>query len=277
VHDLAIGLDATIGADPDDPATQILGTAPAPRFVDALDTTALRGVRFGVIASYLGGAPEDEEATGIVRAALEKMRAQGAEVVDVTIPGLDSLVRGASVIDFEFKFDLQDFLARAPNAPVSSLAMILERGMFNPALEQSLRRRDMPTDRNSEAYRAALARREDVRALVVRFMDAERLDALAYPSIRRKPALIGATQPGANCTLSAVTGMPALGIPAGFTADSLPIGLELLGRPLADARLVAFAYDYEQAVHPRRPPRTTPPLSGHRRDALDLDLRVRRH
>lgn len=49
-------------------------------------------------------------------------------------------------------------------------------------------------------------------------------------------------------------------MPAGFTADSLPIGVELMGRPLADARLVAFASDYEQATHPRRPPQTTPPL-----------------
>jgi len=49
-------------------------------------------------------------------------------------------------------------------------------------------------------------------------------------------------------------------MPAGFTPDGLPIGIELLGRPLADARLVALAYDYEQSVHPRRAPSTTPPL-----------------
>ncbi len=64
--------------------------------------------------------------------------------------------------------------------------------------------------------------------------------------------------------LSAVTGLPALSIPAGFTADGLPIAMELLGRPLADARLVALAYDYEQSSHPRRAPSTTPPLVGGR-------------
>jgi amidase len=57
-----------------------------------------------------------------------------------------------------------------------------------------------------------------------------------------------------------VTGLPALSMPAGFTPDGLPIGVELLGRALSDARLVAFAYDYEQAAHPRRAPETTPPL-----------------
>ena len=57
-----------------------------------------------------------------------------------------------------------------------------------------------------------------------------------------------------------MTGLPALSVPAGFTQDGLPIGLELLGRPLADADLLALAYDYEQAVRPRRAPSTTPPL-----------------
>jgi len=51
-----------------------------------------------------------------------------------------------------------------------------------------------------------------------------------------------------------------LSAPAGFTPDGMPIGVELLGRPLDDARLVAMAYDYEQATHPRRAPSTTPPL-----------------
>ena len=49
-------------------------------------------------------------------------------------------------------------------------------------------------------------------------------------------------------------------MPAGFTPDGMPIGIELLGRPLSDAHLVSFAYDYETATHPRVPPSTTPPL-----------------
>jgi hypothetical protein len=40
----------------------------------------------------------------------------------------------------------------------------------------------------------------------------------------------------------------------------MPIGVELLGRPLDDAKLVAMAYDYEQSSRPRRAPSTTPPL-----------------
>jgi hypothetical protein len=49
-------------------------------------------------------------------------------------------------------------------------------------------------------------------------------------------------------------------MPAGFTADGLPVGAELLGRPFADARLVALAFAFEQARRHRRPPDATPPL-----------------
>src|SRR5438477_696717 len=58
VTDLAIGLDATVGADPADSATRILDGAPLPRFVDALDTGALKGARFGMLTQYFG--TEDE-------------------------------------------------------------------------------------------------------------------------------------------------------------------------------------------------------------------------
>ncbi len=96
--------------------------------------------------------------------------------------------------------------------------------------------------------------------MVVSFLDANNLDALVYPTVRRKAAYIGEPQRGANCQLSAVSGLPALTMPAGFTPDGLPIGLEMLGRPLSDQKLVSFAYDYETATHPRRPPSTTPAL-----------------
>jgi Asp-tRNA(Asn)/Glu-tRNA(Gln) amidotransferase A subunit family amidase len=259
--DLAIGLDAIVGRDPQDPATAILDTATLPRFVQSLDTAALRGARLGVLTSYFGSDDADAEAARVVRAAIARLRAEGAEIVEIDIPGLDSLTRGASVIDFEFEPDLEDFLRENPGAAVSSLAEIIERNLHHPSVDVSFRRRERAGTRDSDAYRAALARRDAVRRAVVGLMDSERLDAILYPTIRRKPVTIPASQSGSTCTLSAVSGLPALSMPAGFTADSLPLGVELLGRPLADARLVAFAYDYEQAVRPRRPPRTTPPLT----------------
>src|SRR5207249_2569996 len=163
------------------------------------------------------------------------------------------------VIDYEFKYDLIDYLARMPGAPVASLADILARGLYDAQLEGALRRREAQGTRDSEAYRAALKQRDAVRDTIVQILDARHLDALIYPTMRRKAALVGEPQRGSTCQLSAVTGLPALSMPAGFTPDSLPIGVELLGRPFGDDRLVAFAYDYAQAPRPPHPPRTTPP------------------
>jgi Asp-tRNA(Asn)/Glu-tRNA(Gln) amidotransferase A subunit family amidase len=260
VTDLAIGLDATVGPDPADSATRILGGQALPKFVDALDSTSLRGKRLGVLTAHFGNEADDAEGTRVVRAAIDKMKARGAEFVDVTIPDLDAVIGGAGVIDFELKPDLMDFLASVPSAPVKSLAEILDRGLVHTQLEGALRRRETNGTRTSDAYKTALSKRITARDLVVSFLDSNRLDAIVYPTVRRKAALINEPQRGANCQLSAVTGLPALSMPAGFTPDGLPIGVELLGRPLSDAKLVAMAYDYEQSVKPRRPPSTTPGL-----------------
>ena len=260
VMDLAIALDATVGADSADSATRILDGVPLPRFVAALDATSLRGKRLAVLTSLFGDDLDDQEGVRVVRAAIEKMKARGAEVVDVAIPGLDSLINRASVIDYEFKFDLIDFLAKVPGPHVTGLSDILAAGLYDAALDQPFRRRDSLGTRDNAVYRAALARRAEARALVIAFLDTNRYDALVYPTMRRKAALIGEPARGSTCILSAVTGLPALSMPAGFTADGLPIGVELLGRPLADASLLSLAYDYEQATHPRRAPNTTPAL-----------------
>jgi len=260
VMDLAIGLDATVGPDAADSATRMLANKPLPRFVASLDADALRGARFGVVTSMFGNQAEDQEATTVVRAALDQMKARGAEVVDVDIPGLDTLIARAGVIDFEFKGDFQDYMARSPNAPVATLADIIDRGLNHSAIDVSIRRRNAMGSRDNDAYRAAYARRDRAREMVVAFLDAHHLDAIVYPTVRRKPTLIGQPPPPSNCQLSAVTGLPALSMPAGFTPDSLPIGVEMLGRQLSDARLVSLAYSYEQAVHPRRAPRSTPAL-----------------
>ena len=69
--DLAIALDATIGMDPADPATEVLRDRTLPRVADELYATALQGARLGVLTALFGDAPEDEEVGEVVRAALD--------------------------------------------------------------------------------------------------------------------------------------------------------------------------------------------------------------
>ena len=122
-------LDATVGADPADPITKESAGHIPKSYRDALAADGLKGARIGVLRTLWGSAPEDDEVAGIVRKALDGFKAQGAEVVDVAVPGLDDLLRDSSVIGDEFKFDLAAYLAKHPNAPVKSLGEIIDRGL----------------------------------------------------------------------------------------------------------------------------------------------------
>jgi amidase len=63
----------------------------------------------------------------------------------------------------------------------------------------------------------------------------------------------GAPQPSyvswmRSCSLISATGCPAMSVPAGFTADGLPVGLQVVAAPGADATVLAFGHAYEQAT-----------------------------
>ncbi len=212
-----------------------------------------------------GSLPDDDEVTAIDRRALEAMAKAGAEVVDVVMHGVDDQMRLSSVIDAEFKFDLIQYLSRWPNAPVHSLHEILERGDYAAALDANFKRRDARTSPDTPDVVHARAKRTELSTLVAALMHDQKLDVLAYPTLRRKAALIGEPQRGAeNCQLAPSTGLPAISMPAGFTDDGVPVGVELLGAAWSEPRLLSMAYAYEQAVHPRRAPSSTPALTGGR-------------
>jgi Asp-tRNA(Asn)/Glu-tRNA(Gln) amidotransferase A subunit family amidase len=262
VRDVALVLDAIAGPDDRDPATRAgLGRAPA-SYAESLGGAVLPGARLGVLRA-LFGTDEDREVADLVDGAVARMREAGAVVVDVSVPDLAGLLRSSAVIDYEFKFDLADYLAAQPAPPVRSLGEILERGLYHADLDAPFRRRNATASADSAAYRAALGRREDLTRLAGAAMDMLELDALIYPPIRRKAAPLLETQGGGNnCQLSASTGWPALVVPAGFTADGLPVGIEFLGRPFSEPRLLSLGSALEARQPLRRPPSSTPRLEG---------------
>ena len=125
-----------------------------------------------------------------------------------------------------------------------------------------LKRGNDVASRDSESYRTSLSKREQARAAILSLMNERNITAFAYPTLRRKPAVIGQPQNGSNCQLSATTRFPAMSMPAGFTSDGLPVGMDLLGQPWSEPTLLRVAYAYERAVAPRKPPATTPPLAA---------------
>jgi len=260
VTDLAVALDATVGPDPADPATKILEGRELPRFVEALDPDALRGARLGVVQALFGVPVEDPEVDRVLRETIGRLVKAGADTVSVDIPGLGNLLATSSTINYEAKSDIREYLAATPGAPVTSLRDILDLGLYHAALQEPIQRRERLGSLDSEDYRVALERQQELATVLQQAMDDQNLDALVFPSVRRRPTIIGELQGGSNCQVSAGSGFPALALPGGFTQDGLPTALEVLGRPFDDARLVAMAYAYEQAVHPRRSPHTAPPL-----------------
>jgi amidase len=258
VTDLAIMLDATVGPDPSDPATKAgEGHIPA-SFAAALGDRSFRDMRIGILTPLFGSAPEDEEVGVLVRSAVKKLSNNGIDVVEIPFPGFDDLMQGTSVINAEFKFQLMDFLAQYPRAPVHSLAEILSSGKYDPAVEGVFKRAEAVEARDSGTYRASLHKRKVVQEGVLRVMKENRLTAFAYPTLRRKAATIGQPQGGSNCQLSATSDLPAMAMPAGFTNDGVPVGFELLGEPFSESTLLKIAYAYEQTVKPRRAPKMTP-------------------
>src|SRR5215207_658741 len=178
VTDLAMILDATVGPDRNDPITAD-GASHIPKsYRDALDANGLKGARIGVLRALWGDAPEDEEVAGIVQKALEGFKAQGAELVDIAVPGADNLLRDSSVIGDEFKFDLAGYLAKQPNAPVKSLGEIIERGLHHAELDATFRLRNAPEKRETEHYRQALIRQRALRSALLTTLEDQRIDAL---------------------------------------------------------------------------------------------------
>ncbi|MEO2122922.1 MAG: amidase family protein, partial [bacterium] len=114
IEDLAIALDATIGADPADPATTILEGRELPSFVSALDPSALSSARIGILESYFGEGGVEAPAANIVRQAIATMVELGADTITIEIPNLQNLISGSGVIGHEFKWDLIDYLAAVP-------------------------------------------------------------------------------------------------------------------------------------------------------------------
>ncbi len=262
-RDLAIALDVTVGFDPADTTTALARGRSATAFSDSLAAFPMRGTRVALLTNYMTG-DIDADIRDTVRAVTTAMVRAGAEVVELRIADFDSLMANTSVINFETNYDLQDYLKAIPGAPQLTARQILDRGLFHAAMTGRIIAMDTTGVRDSERYRTALARQQVLRTRLLAAMDSLRVDAIAYPTSRRRPVLVGEPQPGSTCGLSAHSGFPALSAPAGFTDDGLPVGIEFMGRPGADVRLVGLAYALEQLGVRRQAPSTTPRLRGGR-------------
>jgi amidase len=258
LEDLAVSLDIVSGFDENDPATDLVaGRAPS-SFLARLDSIDLKTVRLGRLVDYMERA-NPAIRTGI-NDALDWYASQGAEIVDIEIPGLSELLSASGVIGFEFENDLNQYLSEFGSLAINDLDQIVAQGLYHQQIDGVLTRGSMG-EFDPVAYAGALAKRDELRQLLEATLATQNLDAIVYPPIMELPVIIGNSQPGNNCSISANSGLPALSMPIGFTQQGLPVAMELLGKFLDDEVLLALAYDFEQTQKPRRTPAVTPPIA----------------
>lgn len=262
VADLAIMMDATVGFDPGDPSTAAMKDRPAPHYRENLQAGALRSARIGVLRHYMAPGEMNAVMRDKTLAALEAMRMRGATLVDVEVPGLDPVLKAAGgIIVQEFRHDFEGFLRHHPGAPISTVPELVDGGLVHEAIVDRLKRRAASPERDDKAIADILAKRDEARRMLMEAMSRAQVDVLVYPTITQPPPVWGGETSGvATCGLSAATGLPALALPLGLSAERLPVGLDILGRPFDEMRLLNLAYDWEGLAKPREAPFSTPPL-----------------
>ncbi|MGZ7445739.1 amidase family protein [Paenibacillus sp. TH7-28] len=262
VEDAAILLDATAGYDPNDIATAYsLGHLPA-SYTDFLDADGLKGARIGVaIELFQNGNDQEKSVTDVVYHAVDELKALGAAAIPITIPNLAEINKYPSLSGYEFKFQLNEYLKELGDAaPYHILAEIIASGEYDKAQEQSMKAREARATLETEEYKDILLHRTKLtRDALLKVMADYDLDAIVYPTTTQPAAVIGENQvSGANNRLSPFSGFPAITVPAGFTTDGLPVGIEFLGRAFDEGTLIKLAYSYEQGTHHRQSPKLTP-------------------
>jgi amidase len=269
VEDAARFLDVLTGYDPADPITaRSVGNVPR-TYRRALDRDALRGARLGIFTPFFGTDPAlHGQVNAVMGAAHRRLRAAGARLVRVAIPGLtaDGLIADLDVQRFEFKAALEAYL-RTTRPPRSSLAEILASGLYHPSIDSFLRTANsIENGLEQPEYKDRLVGIHALRDQILKSMVDHDLDALVFPQQKRLVVPIGQPQVDRNGILAALTGFPEISVPGGFSARTrsaplgVPVGLEIFGRPWSESKLIGYAYAFEQATRFRRPPRSTPPL-----------------
>ena len=261
--DAAVVLSAIAGLDRRDPATRALEGSLRPR-------EDLRGVRIGVARNLAGFHPGVD---ALFEDAIGALRDLGAEIRDpVDVPHADELEDPElEVLLYEFKADLDAYLAEAPGAAVRSLQELIAFNVEHRAEEmhffgQELFERAVEKGPLTEpAYLDALAtcgRLSRDEGLEAAFTSG--VDVLVAPT--GAPAWLtdhvnGDHYVGGNSSPAAVAGTPSVTAPMGAVSD-LPVGISFLGRAWTDLELVSIASAFERATMHRREPTFPPTVPG---------------
>lgn len=248
VADVALALSVLAGPDRRVPIS--LGESGEP-FATPLPT-GLVGVRVAWAPDLGGRIPVDPQ----VRVALEQVPEVFTHLgatVEQACPDLDGADEVFTVLRaWMFAASLGDVVTRHPEAVKATIRSNVEQG-------RRLTGEDLA---RAETLHTRLHTR------VVSFFT--EFDVLLAPTTQVVPFDVDVEYPAEvdgvhqqgylgwmrSCSMITAAGVPALSVPAGFTDDGLPVGLQIIGAPRADRQVLEVGHAFEQAtgVGRRRPP-----------------------
>ena len=239
VEDLALLLSVIAGPDKRSP---IALTEPGEVFATSL-ASDLKGVRVAWFKE-LAGMPFEPEVRKIVDSRRKTFEAMGCMVEDAEP-------------DFQFADESFRTLRAWSSALNHSGRMAQHPGMLKATLAREVEQ-GMSLG-GTEVARAEKLRTELYHRMRLFF---ERYDAFVLPTVQVLPfpveqpyvneingvALEGYIDWMRSCYFISATGHPAISVPAGFSEEGLPIGLQIVGRHQGERRLLEIAYGFEQAA-----------------------------
>jgi aspartyl-tRNA(Asn)/glutamyl-tRNA(Gln) amidotransferase subunit A len=257
-EDLALLLNAMAGHDPRD-ATSVF--RPDEDFTRDL-ANDLRGMRFGVPREFFAEGI-DAAVAARIEAAFAELTRRGAERVDISLPNM--------------RYAIPAYYVIAPAECSSNLARYDGvRFGYRCATPRDLD--DLYCRTRAEGFGAEVKRRILVGTYVLShgyyeayYLRAQRVRRLLSDDFRRAftevDFIAGPTTPetafrfgdksgdpvamylcDVYTTAVNLAGLPALSVPAGPGSNGLPIGLQLIGRPFDEARLLRAAYQFQQVT-----------------------------
>jgi aspartyl-tRNA(Asn)/glutamyl-tRNA(Gln) amidotransferase subunit A len=239
---------------------------PVPDYRQAL-TGEIRGLRVGVPREYfIDGIQGEVEAS--VRAAIDHLRALGAELVEISLPHTQYalpvyyIIAPAEASANLARFDGIRFGPRVDRGEMWATYKAT-RAQFGPEVK---RRIMLGTYALSAGYYDAYyGKAQQVRTLIKRDFDQAfaQVDVIAAPTTPKTAFRIGenTTDPlqmyleDVFTLPPSLAGVCGMSVPCGFDAAGLPIGLQLIGPAFGEAQVLRAGYAYEQTTewHARQP------------------------
>lgn len=247
VRDCARILSVIAGHDPKDAFSS---REPVHDYETMLDA-GIEGMRIGIPMNGFYDNVTDE-VRALLDASVSVYRDLGAEIVEVNVPDLDLLARlGKLVMSVEGAAVHGSQIRTRGREYSDQVRQRIEPGFHIPAsryLEALHLRRHFLDEIMGDAFAKADALHAPVLSMPV--------PTIAETDVKGAadmPEVIGSI---IRCTLPvSYLGLPALSVPAGFTANGLPSAFQLIGRPFSEARLLALGHAYQGATdwHERVP------------------------